>query len=268
MIDTILYNGNIITLNPLQPRVEAVAITFGRIIALGSDDDVLNLATATTNKYNLNGKTVIPGLTDAHLHFEWISRSLAAVDLYEVPSRQEAINRIATFAEAHPDQEWILGRGWAQDLWKDDDNFPTATDIDPVTGNRPAYFSAKSGHAGWANSVALQAAGITADTPDPDGGQILRDADGNPTGALLETAMELVVNALPELTTDQLADQMKVAHDQMLSVGLIGFHDYDEPSSMAALQVLRERGDLSMRVVKQVKQEWLDHAIESGLRWN
>ncbi|MEO0599069.1 MAG: amidohydrolase family protein, partial [Chloroflexota bacterium] len=143
MIDTILYNGNIITLNPLQPRVEAVAITFGRIIALGSDDDVLNLATATTNKYNLNGKTVIPGLTDAHLHFEWISRSLAAVDLYEVPSRQEAINRIATFTEVHPDQEWILGRGWAQDLWKDDDNFPTATDIDPVTGNRPAYFSAK-----------------------------------------------------------------------------------------------------------------------------
>ncbi|MEL6307123.1 MAG: amidohydrolase [Chloroflexota bacterium] len=268
MIDTILYNGNIITLNPLQPRVEAVAITFGRIIALGSDDDVLNLATATTNKYNLNGKTVIPGLTDAHLHFEWISRSLAAVDLYEVPSRQEAINRIATFTEVHPDQEWILGRGWAQDLWKDDDNFPTATDIDPVTGNRPAYFSAKSGHAGWANSAALRAAGITSDTPDPDGGQILRDADGNPTGALLETAMELVVNALPELTTDQLADQMKVAHDQMLSVGLTGFHDYDEPSSMAALQVLRERGDLSMRVVKQVKQEWLDHAIESGLRWN
>lgn len=267
MIDTILYNGNIITLDNNQARVSAIAISFGRIVALGSDHDVLNIAQPNTVKHNLNGKTVIPGLIDAHLHFEWISRSLASVDLYEVPSKEEALNRIATFSEQHPDHEWILGRGWSQDLWEED-IFPTANDLDPITGNRPAYFSAKSGHAGWANSVALRLAGITADTSDPDGGQILRNEQGNPTGALLETAMELVVNVLPELNSNQLADQMKIAHDQMLSVGLVGFHDYDEPSSMSALQVLRERGDLSMRVLKHVKQEWLDHALELGIRTN
>ncbi|MEO1291102.1 MAG: amidohydrolase family protein [Chloroflexota bacterium] len=243
MIDTILYNGNIITLNTAQPRVTALAISFGRIVALGSDDDVLNLATASTVKHNLNGNVVIPGLIDAHLHFEWLSRSLSAVQLYEVPSKAEAIRRVAEFADAHPDHEWILGRGWSQDLWADG-HFPTAQDLDAVTGNRPAYFSAKSGHAGWVNSAGMRLAGIDADTPYPDGGHILKDEQGNPTGVLLETAMEMVVNALPELTTERLADQMKIAHDQMLSVGLTGFHDYDDPSSLKAEQVLRERGDL------------------------
>lgn len=267
MIDTILYNGNIITLNSTQSRVSAIAISFGRIVALGNDSDILNLARPDTVKHNLNGKFVIPGLTDAHLHFEWISRSLSSVDLYEVPSKAEALKRIADFAIAHPDHEWILGRGWSQDLWEDGE-FPTASDLDAITGNRPAYFSAKSGHSGWLNSAAMRLANITADTPDPEGGQILRDETGIPTGTLLETAMEIVVNVLPPLTSEQLADQMKVAHDQMLSVGLVGFHDFDDPSSMKALQVLRERGDLSMRVVKQVKQEWLDHALELGIRRN
>lgn len=267
MIDTILFNGDIITLNPSQPRVSALAISFGRIVALGSDDDVLNLARPNTVKHNLNGRVVIPGLTDAHLHFEWISRSLSSVDLYEVPSKAEALKRVADFADANPDHEWILGRGWSQDLWEDG-QFPTAEDLDAVTGNRPAYFSAKSGHAGWVNSAGMRLANINADTIDPEGGQVFRDELGNPTGALLETAMELVVNVLPELTSEQLADQMKVAHDQMLSVGLVGFHDFDDPSSMQAVQVLRERGDLAMRVVKQVKQEWLENALELGIRWN
>ncbi|MGJ3238900.1 MAG: amidohydrolase [Anaerolineae bacterium] len=267
MIDTILYNGHIITLDAKQPRVSALAISFGRVVALGTDSAVLNLARPDTVKHNLNGKTVIPGLVDAHLHFEWLSRSLNAVDLYEVPSKAEAIRRVAEFAKAHPDHEWILGRGWSQDLWADG-QFPTAADLDAVTGNRPAYFNAKSGHAGWVNSAGLRLAGIDAGTPDPEGGHILRDEQGNPTGALLETAMEIVVDALPELTSEQLADQMKIAHDQMLAVGLTGFHDYDEPSSFMSEQVLRERGDLCLRIVKQVKQEWLDHALEIGLRWN
>lgn len=267
MIDTILYNGDIITLDTANPRVTALAISFGRIVAAGNDDDVLNLARPGTVKHNLNGKVVIPGLIDAHLHFEWISRSLGSVDLYEVPTKADALDRIATFAEAHPDHEWILGRGWSQDLWAGG-QFPTATDLDAVTGNRPAYFSAKSGHAGWVNSAGMRLAGINAETPDPEGGQLIRDEQGNPTGALLETAMELVDDAMPQLTSEQLADHMKVAHDKMLSVGLTGFHDYDNPSSFMGEQVLRERGDLAMRIVKQVKQEWLDQALEVGLRWN
>ncbi|MDQ7025973.1 MAG: amidohydrolase [Anaerolineae bacterium] len=266
MIDTILYNGNIITLDDNAPRVTALAISMGRIVAAGSDDDVLNLATASTTKHNLNGKTVIPGLTDAHLHFEWLSRSLNAVDMYEIPSKAEALQRVADFAEANPDLEWITGRGWSQDLWEDG-TFPTAADLDVITGNRPAYFQAKSGHAGWANSAALRLAGITADTPDPDGGTILRDANGLATGSFLETAMKLVVDAIPELTPEQLADHMQIAQNEMLKVGLTGFHDFDDPSCMAGLQVVRERGHLALRVVKQINRAWLPHALELGIRW-
>jgi hypothetical protein len=267
MIDTILYNGTIITLDDNQPRVSALAISMGRIFAIGSDDDVLNLATLTTVKHNLNGKFVIPGLTDAHLHFEWLSRSLSAVDLYEVPSKDEALRRVADFAEKHPDHEWILGRGWSQDLWEGG-AFPTAADLDAVTGNRPAYFSAKSGHAGWMNTAAMRLAGVNASTPDPEGGHVIKDEKGQPTGALLESAMEYVQNVLPVLTPYQLADLMYTAQTQMLATGLTGFHCFDNPSSMAGLQVLRERGELRMRTVKQINQDWIEHAIELGVRRN
>lgn len=267
MIDTILYNGNIITLDDNKPHVSALAISMGRIFAIGSDDDILNLATATTVKHNLNGKFVIPGLTDAHLHFEWLSRSLSSVDLYEVPSKDEALRRIADFAEKYPEHEWILGRGWSQDLWEGG-AFPTADDLDAVTGNRPAYFSAKSGHAGWMNSAAMRLAGLNADTPDPEGGHILKDDSGNPTGMLLETAIEYAQAVLPKLTPDQLADLMYTAQTEMLATGLTGFHCFDNPSSMVGMQVLRERGDLRMRAVKQVNQDWIEHAIELGVRRN
>ena len=267
MIETILYNGDIITLDEAQPRAQALAIAMGRVVAVGSDDDVLNLATANTTKVNLNGKVVIPGLTDAHLHFEWLSRSLSTVDLYEVPSKAEALERIAKYAAEYPNVAWITGRGWSQDLWEGG-AFPTAADLDAITGNRPAYFQAKSGHAGWANSAALRLAGVTADTPDPEGGHILKGEDGKPTGVLLETAMEIVVAALPELTPDQLADLMEKAQAAMLATGLTGFHDFDNPSCMQGLQVVRERGKLGLRVVKQINQEWLPHALELGIRRN
>jgi predicted amidohydrolase YtcJ len=267
MIDRILYNGIIITLDIHQPRVSALAISMGRIVALGRDDEILNLATARTIKENLNGKFVIPGLIDAHVHFEWLSRSLSVVQLYEVPSKEEAIRRVGEYAQKHPHDEWITGQGWVQDLWEGN-AFPTAVDLDAVTGDRPAYFTAKSGHAGWANTAALRLAGIHAKTADPEGGHILKDEKGQPTGVLLETAMGLVSQVQPELTPYQLAEQMKVAHDLMHSVGLTGFHDFDNPSCLEAMQVMREQGHWSMRVVKHINKAWLEAALALGIRWN
>src|SRR5687768_1908867 len=127
MIDRILYNGNFITLDAQMPRVEAVAISRGRIIAYGYGDDILELATANTVRENLNGKTVIPGLTDAHIHWLWTARTLQEVDIFEVPSRQLAVQRVAERAANAPAGEWIMGQGWSQDMW-DDRAFPTASD--------------------------------------------------------------------------------------------------------------------------------------------
>lgn len=266
LIERILYNGNILTQNERQPRVNALAISGGRIAAAGSDDDVLPLAGAGTKRENLNGRHILPGLTDAHIHFEWLSRSLQAVDLQDVASYSEAVNRIAERAARTVPGEWITGRGWSQDLWAGG-AFPTAADIDQVTGDKPAYFAARSGHAAWVNSAALRRAGITVSAPDPDGGHIVRDASGQPTGILLETAMYLVAQHIPVPTTEELASMMEHAQSLVLASGLTGLHDFDNPSCLKALQVLRERGKLALRVVKQINKAWLPHALEIGIRW-
>lgn len=264
MIDIIITNANIITLDAVLPRATALAIADERIVAIGRDDTIQALATSQTRKLDLAGKTIIPGLVDAHIHFEWLSRALQAVDLFEVPSKAEAIVRVGAQAGKSPAGAWITGRGWTQDFWGG--IFPTAADLDPVSPDNPAYFQAKSGHAGWANSAALHLCGITASTPNPAGGEIVRDGDGSPTGILLETAMNLVASQIPDPSTEILADYMGHAQKQLLAAGITGIHDFDNPSCMAALQVLRERGDLGMRVVKQINQDWLEAALALGIR--
>lgn len=266
MIERILYNGNIITLDDQLPRVSALAISGGRIVAYGSDDDVKPLAMSGARLENLGGKTVLPGLTDAHIHWQGTARALHEVNVFEVPDKQTAAARVAERAAKTPSGQWITGHGWFQDIWPDK-TFPTAADLDAAAPHHPVYLRAKSGHAGWVNSAALQRCGINADTPNPDGGEIVRDAAGQPTGLLLENAMGLVAEHIPEPGIEQIADEMKVAQQAALASGLTGFHDFDEPSCLAALQLLRERGELGLRAVKNINKAWLQAALDSGLRW-
>ena len=265
MIHSILFNGNIITLDRKRPRVSALAISYGRLVALGADDEIRRLANAGTTVANLDGKTVLPGLIDAHLHWEAQSRAMRSVNVFEVPERAVAVERVRARAHKTPAGQWVQGQGWAQDLWLDR-AFPTRFDLDAVAPAHPVYLSAKSGHAAWVNTAALQRAGVTDSTGDPEGGQILRDADGAATGILLETAMDLVSARIPRPTGDELADMMMDAQDHALRCGISMIHDFDEPTCLAALQILRERGELSIRVLKQVNQQWLDAAIASGIR--
>ena len=267
MIQSILHNGNIITLDASRPRASALAISYGRVAAIGDDAEITRLASADTNIIDLAGKTVLPGLTDAHLHWEAQAKSMRSVNVFELPSKAEALARVRERAQQTPPGEWITGQGWAQDLWQDR-AFPGKEDLDEVAPQNPVYLSAKSGHAGWVNSRALAVAGISDSTRDPEGGQILRDEHGAATGILLETAMDLVSDHVPEPTPEQLADLMLEAQTHALRRGLTMIHDFDEPSCLVALQILRERGELSLRVVKQINQSWLDAALESGLRRN
>jgi len=165
-----------------------------------------------------------------------------------------------------PPGEWIVGRGWTQDHWPDR-AFPTAADLDTVAPRNPVYLGAKSGHAAWVNSLALKVAGITASTPSPAGGDIQRDGAGHPTGILLEDpAMMLVWQKIPRPTPEQTADWMVEAQQIAWAAGLTGIHDYDNPSCMVALQILRERGELGLRVVKQINAPWIAHAHALGIR--
>lgn len=266
IIDRILFNGNIRTLNAQQRKVNALAIIGERIVAMGRDDEMLALAGPGTVRENLGGRTVLPGLIDAHIHWSMTAQALHQVDVFEVPDKGVALARVAEYVKRVAPGNWVTGRGWTQDFWPDR-AFPTARDLDTVAPQHPVFLSAKSGHAAWVNTAALRACGISAGTPDPEGGQIVRDADGQPTGILFETAIGLVADHIPAPTPTELADQMAVAQQLALASGLTGFHDYDEPDCLAALQIMRERGQLGLRAVKNINKQWLDAALDSGLRW-
>jgi hypothetical protein len=264
IIDRILVSARIRTLNPAQPEAMALAIWRDRIVAVGDDDTIRALAGSGTQIDNAGGCPVIPGLIDAHIHWEGVARGLTSVDVFEVPTKAEALRRVAARARETQPGEWIIGRGWTQVLWPDR-AFPTAANLDSVAPHNPVYLAAKSGHAAWINTQALKRAGITVTTPDPPGGSIPRDVSGQPTGILLEDAMSLVWNTIPRPTPEQTADWMAEAQQLAWRAGLTGIHDYDNPSCMAALQILRDQGNLGLRVVKQINAPWIDHAHELGI---
>jgi len=267
LVDRILYNGNIITLSEAQPHASAIAMSRGRVVAVGSDDDVRNLTTATTVVQNLNGLTVVPGLIDAHIHMQWTAAAMQALDVFEVPSKTDAVQAVAERAKAIAPGTWIQGHGWLQDIWEDR-SFPTAADLDEVATDHPVYLVGKSAHVAWVNSAALREAGITANTPDPDGGSIQRDASGNPTGILLEApAMLMVSRSIPSLSAAETADQLLAVQAKAHRLGLTAVHDLDDPDALAAFQVLRERGQLGLRVTKYINKSYFDAAVESGLRF-
>lgn len=267
MIDRILINGRVYPLGGAAAvRPTALAIIRDRIVALGDDDTIRMLAGPDTPVDDLGGAMVIPGLTDAHIHWEGVARALNAVDVFEVPTKADAVQRVAARVAQTPPGEWIVGHGWTQDYWPDR-AFPTAADLDTVAPAHPVHLRAKSGHAVWVNTAALRAAGIARGTPDPPGGSIQRAADGQPTGILLEEAMDLVARVIPRPAPEQVAEWMAEAQRLAWAAGLTGLHDYDDPSCMAALQILRERGDLGLRVVKNINDPYIAHAHALGIRW-
>ncbi|HRE46548.1 MAG TPA: amidohydrolase [Aggregatilineales bacterium] len=264
-MDRLLTNATVHTLQPEQPRASVIAVRGGRIVAVGGED-LLALRTKETVIDDLAGATVIPGLVDAHIHWAWTAQGLREIELFAVPSKAEAVARVAARAALTPKGVWLTGRGWAQDLWADR-AFPAAADLDAVTPNHPVFLKARSGHAGWANSAALHLAGISAATPDPEGGVIERDDKGRPTGILFETAMDMVDRIVPRPTPAELADLMAEAQQHAWRAGLTGLHDYDPPRAFEALQILHERGALGLRIVKNINDPYIDQAIGLGLRW-
>lgn len=262
---SILINGRIHTMDPRQPMVTAVAIQHSRILAVGSSDDIRTLLEPGGDVIDLGGRTVTPGLMDAHVHFQWYSLNLQTIDLFEVPSLAAALHRIHTYLEQKSGDAWLQGRGWTQELWADQ-RFPTAADLDKVAPHVPVCLRHKSGHAVWVNGRALKIAGITATTPDPPGGQIQRDAAGNPTGIFFEAAINLITDHIPQPTVQDIVTAMHRAQEKCWQAGLTGLHDFDGRSSFAALQTLHRNGELGLRVVKNIPVYRLEHAIGVGLR--
>ena len=258
----LLHNAHIHTQNPAQPAASALVVDRERILAVGEADD-LSAIYPGAEKQDLQGRVIVPGLTDAHLHLKHYSLALQKIDC-EVDTKDECLRRVAERVKQSKPGEWILGHGWNQNVWPK--GWPTASELDAVSPNHPVYLTAKSLHAAWANTRTLQLAGITAQTPDPQNGQIQRDHQRHATGILLETAMELVGHVIPEPSSAEIAEAIEKAQPILWKMGLTGVHDFDRRDSFMALQVLHAQRRLKLRVLKNIPVELLDEAHALGLR--
>jgi predicted amidohydrolase YtcJ len=264
----ILYNARVYTLDATRPVVSALAIQSGHILALGDQDSILAdfnreiPGQGPAHLEDLQGRVVIPGLTDAHIHLEHYALGLQKVDC-ETEQREECLRRVGERARKTPPGEWILGHGWNQNNWPE--GFGTAVDLDSVAPGHPVYLTAKSLHAGWANSAALQRAKIGPGREDPPGGRLGRDRQGNPDGILFESAMDLMAEAIPAPSQAEIRQAIAAAQTALLEMGLTGVHDFDRRTCFMALQSLHEAGELHLRVVKSIPVDDLPHAAALGL---
>lgn len=258
----ILFNAKIYPPDSNHP-LTAMAIDHGRILAVGSDADILAEYGFRAERRNLEGKIVWPGLVDAHLHLQHYALGLTRVDC-ETTTLAECLQRVRERARQVPPGEWILGHGWNQNQWEE--GFGTAALLDGVAPQNPVYLTSKSIHSAWVNSMALQLAGITASSPDPEGGSILRDEHGQPNGILFESAMQLADRAIPIPTVAQVADSIRQAQSGLWKMGLTGVHDYDQATCFSALEELHQQSQLGLRVVKGIPLDNLPDAIRLGLR--
>ncbi|HQF61623.1 MAG TPA: amidohydrolase [Anaerolineaceae bacterium] len=259
----ILYNAKIRTQNSKQSTATALAIEGGRIVAVGSDYELLAMSDRKAKKEDLGGRTIWPGLTDGHFHLEYYALGLQKVDV-ETETYAECLRRVSERTQKTPAGRWVLGHGWNQNLWPE--GFGTAKDLDRAAPNHPVYLTAKSLHAGWANTAALRLAGITANTPNPEGGEIQRDAQGEPTGILLENAMDLLSRAIPTPTITDVIEAIRQAQPRLWQMGLTGGHDFDGPRCFAALGHLEAENALGLRILKGIRQSSLDAACDLRLR--
>jgi predicted amidohydrolase YtcJ len=262
---TAFINGRIHTMDPVYADTSALAVQCGKVLAVGASEEVLALVRPGDELIDLHGRTVLPGLTDAHLHLHWYAQGKQRLDLRSVPSLDQVLARVAEWAEKRPADKWVLGRSWNQNLWPDR-AFPTAADLDRVVPDRPVYLVAQSGHAGWANSLALELAGVTRDRSDPPGGRIRRDQEGRPTGILLEEAMNMVTEAIADPSAAEAAEVIRDALPDLWELGITGVHCMDGGAAFEALQMLHQERALKLRVLKYLPLERLDHAVAIGLR--
>src|SRR5688572_24725472 len=235
----LLYNAYIHTQHPSNPVGSAIVIDCERILAVGESNTLLSQY-PDAEKQDMKGRVILPGLTDAHLHLKNYALSLQKIDC-ETDTKNECLRRVEERTKQAKPGEWILGHGWNQNVWE---NWPAAAELDAIAPNNPVYLTAKSLHAAWANTPALKRANITAQTSNPQNGEIQRDAQGNATGILLETAMELVGDVIPEPTIDEIAEAMEDAQSILWKMGLTGIHDFDRRDSFMALQQLHAQGRL------------------------
>jgi len=271
MTELFLVNGRLYTQDPSYPHATAVAIRGGRLWAVGSDAEIRALAGPDGHVIDLEGRRVLPGLTDAHFHYYDWALGLRRLPLAAASSLSDVCARVAERAGETPPDRWVIGQGWNETRWPEP-RMPTRADLDAAAPDHCVILWRNDLHLAVVNSRTLQQAGITGDTPDPPEGIIDRDESGQPTGILRDLAINLVSDIIPPSTEDETVDAMREGFGILHRLGLTGVHDYrimggaDGPPSFHALQRLQAAGEVELRMWTHIPGERLDEAVALGLR--
>lgn len=248
LADTLIHNvqGYTSTQDGIQAFTALVFDDDGRIVSTGADELLREYPAA--ERIDAGDKFMLPGLTDAHAHLYSQGFLAISLDLAGTPSLEDAVAQIRDFATNNPRASWILGRGWNQVLWEVKE-FPKASDIDPIVSDRPVWLRRIDGHAGWANSKALEIAGVNDDTADPVGGRIIRDDNGKATGVFVDMAMGMMEEHVPTPNKDDIRSAYLMAIDSLVAFGMTGMHDAGINISEAeVLMSMADDGELDMRI--------------------
>ncbi len=269
--DLVVTNGRIYTVDAARPVVDAMAIRGGRVVFVGDRAGAKALTGAQTEVLDLDGQTVIPGMTDAHAHVLGLGQALRNVDLVGTASYEAVIARVAARAKEIPKGEWIIGRGWDQNDWGDT-RWPSHEALSRAVPDHPVYLERVDGHAALANAMAMQRAGLTRASKDPSGGQIVRDARGEPMGVLVDNAQGLVERSIPAATRAQTKAMIAAAITEMHRWGLTGVHDAGASAQTLELyEELGREGALDLRLYAMISdhaptlEAWFRRGPQSGL---
>ncbi len=260
--DTI-FIGEILTLDRSHPKAEAMAVSAGRIVAIGSSAEVEALATKNTRKVTIKG-VALPGFADAHIHVAGVGAQLEKLNLRGL-SKADTLAKVAEVARSSQPGGWISGGGWDEGFWQPA-VFPTAKELDAVSGDHPVALSRIDGHSTWVNSKVLTLAQISRDTPDPDGGLIHRNAAHEPTGMLVDKAQELIRRVSPKPTHADQERRIRAALQQFARWGLTSVHDAGiDLDTIALYKDLLKRGELPVRIYAMANGEAaMKHYLASG----
>lgn len=264
-----IFTGSFITLADDAPAIDAIAVTDGVIVAAGGLESITGMAGEDTEMVEIPG-VAVPGWIDGHVHISMLGSLLANLNV-QAMDKARIVDSVANAVAEAGEGEWIVGRGWDEGFFSQA-VYPTAADLDAVSPDNPVVLSRIGGHSVWVNSKAMELAGIDSDTPDPAGGRIVRDADGNATGMLLEQAESLVRAVMPDFNTPEYLERyIRVALDQYRRWGLTGVHDAG--TSLAEITILKglmDQGELPVRVYAMANgdaavRHYLEHGPEVGL---
>ncbi|HEY8175212.1 MAG TPA: amidohydrolase [Gemmatimonadaceae bacterium] len=277
--DLILFNGDVVTVDSAHPHAQAIAVRGDRILAIGTNAEIERLAGKVTKRVDLNGRLTIPAFIEGHGHYTGLGQSKLILDLTKARNWDDIVSQVATAVEVAPRGALIEGRGWHQEKWDhapqpNVEGVPLHASLDRVSPNNPVTLGHASGHASFVNGAALRLAGVTRNTPNPDGGEIVKDSTGEPTGLLRESAQGLMRSAVAKLPTPSPAEQDKrfrkivqLAGEDALSKGVTTFHDAGSSfATIDGFKKLADEGRLPVRLYVMVrfeKDSTLDAKLDS-----